>query len=94
MANGDNITVSYATAATPASPPGSYDIVLDINDPDGKLGEYNLTLVSGMLTVTNAALIVAVDNQSRSYGQTNPALYSPIAADSSMDRAAIFSMAR
>ena len=72
VANGDNITVSYATAAIPASLPGSYDIVLDINDPDGKLGEYNSTLVSGMLTVTNAALIVAVDGQSRLYGQTNP----------------------
>jgi Tfp pilus assembly protein PilE len=72
VANGDNITVSYSTAATPGSPPGSYDIVLDINDPDAKLGEYNSTLVSGMLTVTNAALIVTVDNQSRLYGQTNP----------------------
>ncbi len=46
--------------------------MLEINDPDSKLGEYNLTLVSGLLTVTNAALIVTADNQNRLYGQTNP----------------------
>jgi alpha-tubulin suppressor-like RCC1 family protein len=72
VANGDNLTVSYETVATTASPPGGYEIVLEINDPDSKLGEYNLTLVSGLLTVTNAALIVTVDNQNRLYGQTNP----------------------
>jgi len=72
LANGDNITISYDTLATPASHPGSYDIILEIDDPDGVLGEYDLTLVSGTLTVTNAALIVTVDNQNRLYGQTNP----------------------
>ena len=72
VVNGDNLTVSYETAATAASLPGGYEIVLQINDPNGKLGEYNLTLVSGLLTVTNGALIITVDNQSRLYGQTNP----------------------
>lgn len=38
----------------------------------GLLGEYNLSLISGMLTVTNAALTVTVDNQNRLYGQSNP----------------------
>jgi hypothetical protein len=71
LANGDNITVGYETLATPASRPGSYDIVLQIDDPDGVLGEYDLTLISGTLTITNAALIVTVNNQSRLYGQTN-----------------------
>ncbi len=72
LANGDDMTVSYETLAIPASRPGNYDIVLQINDPDGMLGEYDLTLVSGTLTVTNAALIVTADNQNRLYGQANP----------------------
>ncbi|MGA2175973.1 MAG: MBG domain-containing protein [Verrucomicrobiota bacterium] len=72
VANGDNITVGYSTIAVPASHPGGYVIELVMNDPDGKLGEYNLTLVSGTLTVTNAALVVTVDNQNRLYGQPNP----------------------
>jgi len=72
LANGDNITVSYETLATPASLPGGYDIVLNINDPDGMLGEYNLTLISGTLTISNAALTVTVNNQNRLYGQANP----------------------
>ena len=71
VANGDNITVGYTTVATPTSPPGGYIIVLAINDPDGKLGNYDLTLISGVLTVTNASLIVSADNQNRLYGQTN-----------------------
>jgi hypothetical protein len=72
LANDDNITVSYQTLANLTSPPGTYVIVLQINDPNGLLGQYNLTLISGTLTVTNAALIVTVDDQNRSYGQTNP----------------------
>jgi hypothetical protein len=63
--------VSYQTLANLTSPTGTYVIVLQINDPNGLLGQYNLTLISGMLTVTNAALIVTVDDQNRSYGQTN-----------------------
>jgi hypothetical protein len=72
LANNDNITVSYQTLANLISPPGTYVIVLQINDPNGLLGQYNLTLISGTLTVTNAALIVTVDDQNRSYGQANP----------------------
>jgi hypothetical protein len=72
LANGDDITVSYETLATPASSPGGYIIVLNINDPDGLLGEYNLTLISGTLTISNAALTVTVNNQNRLYGQANP----------------------
>ena len=72
LANGDNITVGYETLAAPASRPGSYDIVLQIDDPDGVLGEYDLTLISGTLTITNAALIVTVNDKNRLYGQTNP----------------------
>jgi hypothetical protein len=71
--SGDDITVNYSTTATPTSAPGNYDINLVVNDPYGKLGEYSLTLVSGTLTVTNAVLVATVDNQSRLYGQANPA---------------------
>jgi hypothetical protein len=72
LANGDDITASYSCQATLTSQPGGFNIDINLNDPNGVLGEYNLTLVSGMLTVTNAALIVTADNQNRLYGQANP----------------------
>ncbi|TMC51834.1 MAG: hypothetical protein E6J19_15965, partial [Chloroflexi bacterium] len=53
---GDNITATYATTATPTSPLGTYDITPTPIDPDGKLGNYTLTIVKGKLTVTPAAI--------------------------------------
>ena len=71
----DNITAAFyqppTTAPGPASPPGQYTIALSIMDPDGKLGNYDLTLLSGVLTITNAPLLGQVVSQSRAYGQTN-----------------------
>ena len=43
-----------------------------MNDPTGKLGQYNTTLNSGILSVTNALLTGTVQNVARQYGQTNP----------------------
>ncbi len=50
--NGDNLTLSYGTAATMTSQPGTYAITYTILDPDGKLGNYSYTPSSGTLTVT------------------------------------------
>jgi hypothetical protein len=72
LQNGDNISVTYATPATPSSPVGDYAIVPSLDDPDGRLTNYSVTLNSGLLTVAPAALTCRVANESRPYGQTNP----------------------
>ena len=53
--NGDNIGAIYATAATPASPVGTYAIAPTLVDPTGRLGNYIVTLVNGVLTVIQAS---------------------------------------
>lgn len=47
----DNISASYTTTATAASAPGGYPITPVLADPLGRLGNYNVTLNSGTLTV-------------------------------------------
>jgi hypothetical protein len=73
LQNGDNITATYASAATPASVVGSYPIIATLVDPNGKLANYSVTITNGTLTVTPAALTVTANNASRSYGAANPA---------------------
>src|SRR6185369_3300479 len=70
--NGDEISTRFNTTADLLSPPEEYKIALLINDPNGKLGQYNVTLKSGILTVTPGPLIGTVTSVSRVYGQTNP----------------------
>jgi hypothetical protein len=55
LVNGDNITAAYSCAATPASPPGTYQIVPSLVDPGHRQDNYQVTLVNGTLTVTPAA---------------------------------------
>jgi hypothetical protein len=55
LVNGDNITASFTTAATIASPPGTYPITAILNDPDGKLGNYSVTTNIGTLTINGVA---------------------------------------
>jgi hypothetical protein len=71
--NGDNITASYSTAATPASPVGNYSIVPSLSDPDGKLSNYVTATNHGTLTITAAPLSVTADNKARVYGSADPA---------------------
>jgi hypothetical protein len=71
--NGDNITASFSTAATAASPVGTYPIVPALADPDSKLGNYTVVILNGTLTVTPAPLSVTADDKSREYGTANPA---------------------
>ncbi len=72
VVNGDNITASYASAATPASAVGTDAIVPTLADPDTKLGNYSLTVTDGTLTVGPAALTVTGDDAARNYGDANP----------------------
>jgi hypothetical protein len=51
LQNGDNIAAIYACTATPASPPGTYSIIVTVVDPNGRLGNYTVTTNNGTLTV-------------------------------------------
>ena len=70
--NSDNISANYSTLADQSTPTGNYAIVPSLSDPDGKLGNYNVTTNNGTLTIDPASLIGTADNKSRLYGQDNP----------------------
>ncbi|HWG86854.1 MAG TPA: MBG domain-containing protein, partial [Candidatus Acidoferrales bacterium] len=71
--NGDNITATYSSVATQASPVGTYAIVATLVDPDSKLSNYTVTNTPGTLTVNPAPLVVTAANATRLYGDPNPA---------------------
>jgi MBG domain-containing protein len=73
IANGDNITATYATVATPGSSVGPYAIVPTLVDPGNKLANYTVTSKNGTLTVSPAPLTVTAGNTQRAYGDVNPA---------------------
>ena len=52
--NADNITATYATAATNTSPVGTYAIIPTLMDPNGRLPNYTVTTNNGVLTVNKA----------------------------------------
>jgi subtilisin-like proprotein convertase family protein len=79
LQNGDNITATYSTAASPNSPAGTYDIEVALLDPNNALTNYSVTTNTGTLAVTPAALVVSAENQSRTYGAPNPPLTGMIA---------------
>lgn len=69
--NGDNITATYASAGAPAAAAfGTYPITITLNDPDGKLVNYNVIQNVGTLSVTRRDLTVVADNQTKLYGGT------------------------
>ncbi|MBE0540496.1 MAG: Ig-like domain-containing protein [Verrucomicrobia bacterium] len=49
----DEITATYSSIATPASPQGDYEIVPILYDPQGKLSNYAVALTNGVLTIFN-----------------------------------------
>jgi hypothetical protein len=59
LVNGDNITATYSTTATPTSTVGSYAITPTLVDPGGKLPNYAVTVNNGTLTVTQATPVIA-----------------------------------
>ena len=74
--NNDAITASYSSAATQASDWGTYSIVTSLNDPNGKLGNYEApVLTNGTLTVTKAPLTIKADNASTFLRRGQPDLH-------------------
>jgi hypothetical protein len=51
LKNGDVITASYSTMATPSSAAGPYPITATLSDPGNRLGNYTVTNTPGTLTV-------------------------------------------
>jgi hypothetical protein len=72
LQNGDTITATYDTAATPSSPVGAYAIVPLLHDPGGYLDKYAVTTNTGKLRIDPASLLVAADDVNLLYGQTHP----------------------
>ncbi len=77
--NGDDVTAEFTTTADQFSDvqPGGYAIALAALS-GSKAGDYSTTVIgasvtNGVLTVTPAPLTVLVANQSKVYGQVNPA---------------------
>ena len=68
--NGDSITETFTTVATPATAPGTYAIVPAAAGAD--LPNYAQTVTNGTLTITAGALTVTAQDQARTYGQANP----------------------
>jgi VCBS repeat-containing protein len=61
LVNGDDVTATYATAATPTSPVGEYDIDPSVTSTNGELDNYDVALVKGKLTVGKAVQSIAFD---------------------------------
>ncbi|MCU1589924.1 MAG: hypothetical protein JWP11_1180 [Frankiales bacterium] len=74
--NNDVITASYSSLAGLTSPIGGY--VIDATLTGADLGNYELSNVSGMLTVSKATLLVTPGDQGRPYGDPDPAFASVI----------------
>jgi len=75
LRNNDNITATYDTTTDPTSAVGTYPItVTALSDPNNLLGNYSVTLNTGTLTINPAPLLGKPDDQTRSYGATNPVL--------------------
>jgi hypothetical protein len=75
--NGDEITASYATLADQASPVGGYFIDATLAGAD--LSNYEVSNVSGALTINEATLLVTPVDQSRAYGETDPVFTADVA---------------
>jgi hypothetical protein len=75
----DDISATYASAATTSTDAGTYGpatanaIIPTLGDPNGRLGNYTVTVAKGTLTVAPAALTVIADDATRAYGAANPA---------------------
>jgi len=75
---GDGITATYASSAVAGTAVGVYGegagerIIPALNDPAGRLSNYDLTITCGTLTITKRRLTVTADDKTREYGQANP----------------------
>jgi hypothetical protein len=76
---GDGISARFATAADARSSVGTYPIVAELDDPQGKAANYEVVLTNGTLTVGAAPLTITANPKSRTYGAANPMLDGVIA---------------
>jgi sugar lactone lactonase YvrE len=76
--NGDTFTLVYSTAATPASPVGSYPITAVVSSSASNYT--SVTVLPGTLTITPLAtpLVITVNNAARAYAAPNPTFTSAI----------------
>jgi hypothetical protein len=70
LQNSDNITATYSSIATPASPAGGYPIVPNLVDPNNRQTNYVVTLVNGTLTVVVAPAIQSETRSGNSFNFT------------------------
>ncbi|HEY1939352.1 MAG TPA: MBG domain-containing protein [Candidatus Angelobacter sp.] len=70
--NGDNITATYASAADPTSPVGTYPIVPSLVDPTSKLANYVVNSTNGTLTVQQAPLTIQANDATAPVGGPFP----------------------
>jgi hypothetical protein len=63
---------SYSTTATASSAVGNYPITITAGNLNS--ANYSFSMVNGILTVNKATVIITANNQSRVYGNNNPAL--------------------
>ncbi len=73
LQNGDTITATYDTVATPSSPVGTYAIVPLLYDPGEYLDKYAVITNTGKLRIDPAPLLVTADDVNLLYGQIHPA---------------------
>lgn len=65
----DNITASYTSLGILASAAvGDYPIAVTLSDPNGMLGNYNVILNTGSLSITPRDLVVTPDDKIKVYG--------------------------
>jgi hypothetical protein len=75
--NGDPITASYTTTATPTSNVGPYAIVPSLNATAAVLANYQVPVLNnGTLTVKKAPLTLKANDFSRYYGEADNLTYS------------------
>jgi hypothetical protein len=76
--NNDAISATYSTTATQSGDVGTYPITPSLVDPNGRLGDYAVTINNGTLTITKAHLTVTADSLTKIYRAANPPLTATI----------------
>ena len=74
LKNGDNITASFDSPATPTSLVGIFAIVPTLSDLTAKLSNYSPTPINGVLTVNPATLTVSAASLSPRLRRSQPRL--------------------
>jgi hypothetical protein len=67
VTNGDTITATFITTATPNSAPGDYPISPVLNDPGSRLANYIITTNLGIFTVNGISLQLTSSGGSTSF---------------------------